>query len=132
MADTNWCTFCDKSISPFSNSLYCSDECMNCDTTHHPILGYSYEALQDFPRSTSSSAPSTTSSTSTSPTLSYAVVSPTFLPYMGTTNVNKVSPPSFSLGQSAHRSSHNIYTKPSTRPFNVAPAASTTKRVFFF
>lgn len=50
MCDTNWCTFCDSAISPFSDSLYCSDECLKQDALmHHPMLGYDYSDLNGFP-----------------------------------------------------------------------------------
>ncbi|KAI7898567.1 uncharacterized protein BX663DRAFT_409153, partial [Cokeromyces recurvatus] len=50
MCDTNWCTFCDNAISPYSDSLYCSEDCLRQDALmHHPMLGYDYAELQDFP-----------------------------------------------------------------------------------
>ncbi|KAI9472473.1 MAG: hypothetical protein EXX96DRAFT_530713 [Benjaminiella poitrasii] len=50
MCDTNWCTFCDNAISPYSDSLYCSEDCLRQDALmHHPMLGYNYPELQDFP-----------------------------------------------------------------------------------
>ncbi|RUS20602.1 hypothetical protein BC937DRAFT_94854 [Endogone sp. FLAS-F59071] len=130
MTDTNWCTYCDKSINPFSNSLYCSDECLKCDAlNHHPMLGYNYEELQDFPRSTSSSSSLSSSSTPTSPIPSYAFTSPTFSPYLGTTNANKVSPPNFSLGQPAFRSTT---MNGKTKTLNTTTPVMGTKRIFFF
>ncbi|KAF7730153.1 hypothetical protein EC973_002761 [Apophysomyces ossiformis] len=51
MCDTNWCTYCDNAISPYSDSLYCSEECLKQDAlSHHPILGYDFADLQNFPR----------------------------------------------------------------------------------
>ncbi|KAI9312845.1 hypothetical protein BX666DRAFT_773316 [Dichotomocladium elegans] len=39
--DTNWCSFCDKAVSPYSNSLYCSDECFQKDALQsHPMLSF--------------------------------------------------------------------------------------------
>ncbi|KAI9273526.1 hypothetical protein EDC94DRAFT_197655 [Helicostylum pulchrum] len=38
MCDTNWCTFCDCAVSPFSNSVYCSDECRKRDASAHNYL----------------------------------------------------------------------------------------------
>ncbi|OBZ87141.1 hypothetical protein A0J61_04803 [Choanephora cucurbitarum] len=50
MCDTNWCTFCDNAISPYSNSLYCSEDCLRQDALmHHPMLGYDYAELKGFP-----------------------------------------------------------------------------------
>jgi hypothetical protein len=50
MCDTNWCTFCDNAISPYSDSLYCSEDCLRQDALmHHPMLGYDYAELQGFP-----------------------------------------------------------------------------------
>ncbi|KAI8984554.1 hypothetical protein BDF20DRAFT_808093, partial [Mycotypha africana] len=55
MADLNWCTYCDNAIHPYSNSLYCSEECLRADAlNNHPLLGYDYAELKDFPRSCSS------------------------------------------------------------------------------
>ncbi|KAI8071013.1 hypothetical protein BC940DRAFT_295010 [Gongronella butleri] len=54
MSDLQWCTSCDKAISPYSDSLYCSEECLRQDAiSHHPMLGYEFPELQDFPRRTS-------------------------------------------------------------------------------
>ncbi|CAO3700595.1 unnamed protein product [Rhizopus stolonifer] len=51
MADLNWCTFCDKAVSPFSESLYCSEQCLRADALrNHPLLGYTYPEFTDFPR----------------------------------------------------------------------------------
>ncbi|CAO3692926.1 unnamed protein product [Rhizopus stolonifer] len=50
MCDTNWCTFCDNAISHYSDSLYCSEECLRQDALlHHPLLGYDYADLRGFP-----------------------------------------------------------------------------------
>ncbi|KAG2218491.1 hypothetical protein INT45_011672 [Circinella minor] len=47
--DTNWCSFCDKSINIFSNSLYCSEQCMRQDALEHsPLLGYNYNEYREF------------------------------------------------------------------------------------
>ncbi|KAI8371183.1 hypothetical protein EDC96DRAFT_501735 [Choanephora cucurbitarum] len=65
MSDLNWCTYCDNAINALSNSLYCSEECLRSDAlNHHPLLGYDYAELKDFPRS--SPALSTTSSSASS------------------------------------------------------------------
>ncbi|KAL1929776.1 hypothetical protein VTP01DRAFT_1914 [Rhizomucor pusillus] len=37
MCDTNWCTFCDNAISAYSNSLYCSEDCMQRDAEKHDL-----------------------------------------------------------------------------------------------
>ncbi|KAL7310824.1 hypothetical protein PS15m_010268 [Mucor circinelloides] len=51
MADLNWCTFCDNAVSPFSESLYCSEQCLRADALrNHPLLGYTYPEFTDFPR----------------------------------------------------------------------------------
>ncbi|CAO3672034.1 unnamed protein product [Umbelopsis vinacea] len=94
MCDTNWCTFCDKQISAFSSSLYCSEGCLRSDAlNNHPMLGYQYPELQDFPHGTSSPSLTASSSTASSPTLS---------PYMKTMSYSRLSPPPFSLGLSAN------------------------------
>ncbi|KAI8094615.1 hypothetical protein BDF21DRAFT_409133 [Thamnidium elegans] len=50
MCDTNWCTFCDSAISPYSDSLYCSEDCLKQDALmRHPMLGYDYADLKGFP-----------------------------------------------------------------------------------
>ncbi|KAL0074928.1 hypothetical protein J3Q64DRAFT_1776698 [Phycomyces blakesleeanus] len=54
MSNLNWCTFCDNAVSAFSNSLYCSEDCLRSDALNrHPLLGYDYAELKDFPRSSS-------------------------------------------------------------------------------
>jgi hypothetical protein len=51
MSDLNWCTSCDNAISPFSESLYCSEQCLRADALrNHPLLGYTYPEFTDFPR----------------------------------------------------------------------------------
>ncbi|OAD69865.1 hypothetical protein PHYBLDRAFT_171887 [Phycomyces blakesleeanus NRRL 1555(-)] len=51
ICDTNWCTYCDSAVSPFSDSLYCSEECLKKDAlAHHPMLGYDFIDLRSFPR----------------------------------------------------------------------------------
>lgn len=53
MCDTNWCTFCDNAISAYSDSLYCSEDCLRQDALmHHPMLGYDYAELKGFPHHT--------------------------------------------------------------------------------
>lgn len=50
MCDTNWCTFCDNAVSAYSDSLYCSEDCLRQDALmHHPMLGYDYADLKGFP-----------------------------------------------------------------------------------
>ncbi|KAG2207460.1 hypothetical protein INT46_007227 [Mucor plumbeus] len=69
MCDTNWCTFCDNAISPFSDSLYCSEDCLRQDALmHHPMLGYDYADLEGFPHNTK--MPSLVRRKSSIPTLS--------------------------------------------------------------
>ncbi|KAI9029774.1 hypothetical protein CLU79DRAFT_735999 [Phycomyces nitens] len=51
ICDTNWCTYCDSAVSPFSDSLYCSEECLKKDAlARHPMLGYDFVDLRSFPR----------------------------------------------------------------------------------
>ncbi|KAI8147770.1 hypothetical protein BJV82DRAFT_531805 [Fennellomyces sp. T-0311] len=75
MADLNWCTYCDNAISAFSDSLYCSEQCLRADALrNHPLLGYNYQEFVDFPRPYPSatkrpSCTSSISSPSSSPTL---------------------------------------------------------------
>lgn len=69
MCDTNWCTFCDNAISPYSDSLYCSEDCLRQDALmHHPMLGYDYADLEGFPHNTK--MPSLVRRKSSIPTLS--------------------------------------------------------------
>ncbi|KAI8365131.1 hypothetical protein BD560DRAFT_402225 [Blakeslea trispora] len=66
MSDLNWCTYCDNAINALSDSLYCSEECLRSDAlSHHPLLGYDYAELKDFPRSSSASSITTSSASST-------------------------------------------------------------------
>ncbi|KAG2218490.1 hypothetical protein INT45_011671, partial [Circinella minor] len=47
--DTNWCAYCDKAVSTFSDSLYCSDECLKSDAlAHSPMLGYDFSEYRGF------------------------------------------------------------------------------------
>ncbi|KAI9255214.1 hypothetical protein BDA99DRAFT_540128 [Phascolomyces articulosus] len=47
--DTNWCSWCDKAVSSFSDSLYCSAECMQSDAlAHNPLLGYDFSEYRGF------------------------------------------------------------------------------------
>ncbi|KAI8096545.1 uncharacterized protein BX664DRAFT_324236 [Halteromyces radiatus] len=51
MSDLSWCTHCDNAISQFSESLYCSEQCLRADALrNHPLLGYTYPEFVDFPR----------------------------------------------------------------------------------
>ncbi|ORX62312.1 hypothetical protein DM01DRAFT_1298963 [Hesseltinella vesiculosa] len=50
MSDLQWCTTCDKALSPFSDSLYCSEECLRQDAISPPPQEYEFPELQDFPR----------------------------------------------------------------------------------
>ncbi|KAI9244356.1 hypothetical protein BDA99DRAFT_421860, partial [Phascolomyces articulosus] len=77
MSDLNWCTFCDNAVNSFSNSLYCSEECLRADALNrNPLLGYDWQEFKDFPRSSSNSmtspglSSSASSIASTSPSLS--------------------------------------------------------------
>ncbi|KAI7850019.1 hypothetical protein BDC45DRAFT_422093, partial [Circinella umbellata] len=65
MSDLNWCTYCDKAINHYSESLYCSRECLKCDAlAKNPLLGYEWDDFIDFPRSSSSSSSSSSVSAS--------------------------------------------------------------------
>ncbi|KAI8138158.1 hypothetical protein BJV82DRAFT_631972 [Fennellomyces sp. T-0311] len=47
--DTHWCSYCDNAVSPYSDSLYCSDECLRQDALqHHPMLGYNFSEYRGF------------------------------------------------------------------------------------
>ncbi|KAI8985429.1 hypothetical protein BDB01DRAFT_850007 [Pilobolus umbonatus] len=51
MTDLNWCTSCDNAVNPYSESLYCSEQCLREDALrNHPLLGYTYPEFTDFPR----------------------------------------------------------------------------------
>ncbi|KAI8882187.1 hypothetical protein K501DRAFT_251887 [Backusella circina FSU 941] len=85
MSDTNWCTFCDKAVSPFSESLYCSEKCLRLDALrNHPLLGYKYPEFTDFPHP----KPSTTVPTH-------------FYQSLSTTMLISSSPPSTSSSRSS-------------------------------
>ncbi|KAI9485211.1 MAG: hypothetical protein EXX96DRAFT_513635 [Benjaminiella poitrasii] len=81
MTDLNWCTFCDNAISPYSESLYCSEQCLRSDALrNHPLLGYTYPEFIDFPRPTTnrheratSRSSISVSSISTSPSLTATI-----------------------------------------------------------
>jgi hypothetical protein len=63
----------ESSLILQQNSLYCSEDCLRSDAlNHHPLLGYDYAELKDFPRSspTLSATSSTASTASLSPLLS--------------------------------------------------------------
>ncbi|ORX42792.1 hypothetical protein DM01DRAFT_1411765 [Hesseltinella vesiculosa] len=93
--DDHWCTNCDKAISAYSNSLYCSEECLRADAlSHHPLLGYDYAELKDFPRSSSSNL-STSPVSSRSPSFSTASLpSPQASPMAQPMWHKQLSPPS--------------------------------------
>ncbi|EIE91047.1 hypothetical protein G6F55_006419 [Rhizopus delemar] len=90
MTDLNWCTFCDKAVNPFSESLYCSDQCLRADALrNHPLLGYTYPEFINFPRPKSTKQSSTAhSSPSTSPSLTASSLSSRSIQF---------SPPKFDL-----------------------------------
>ncbi|KAI8073517.1 uncharacterized protein B0P05DRAFT_163702 [Gilbertella persicaria] len=115
MADLNWCTFCDNAISHFSESLYCSEQCLRSDALrNHPLLGYTYPEFTDFPRPhktiPSPSSPklscySNCSSTTTSPALTAT-----------TSTSSHDSPPKFSL-LSSMTSLPPIITPATAKPY---------------
>ncbi|KAI8332013.1 hypothetical protein BC941DRAFT_437254 [Chlamydoabsidia padenii] len=124
--DDHWCTNCDKAINAFSNSLYCSEECLRADAlNHHPLLGYDYAELKDFPRSSPpslSSSPSysvSSTSLSQSPIPSFSLPSPHGSPTQYT-NMTKIP---------WHQSSpESKLDTPPASPIVAAP----TKRTLFF
>ncbi|CAO3644250.1 unnamed protein product [Cunninghamella echinulata] len=66
MSDLSWCISCDRSINPYSDSLYCSEKCLYDDSLrNNPLLGYTYPELTDFPRPSLPKRPSFTSIHST-------------------------------------------------------------------
>ncbi|KAG2210939.1 hypothetical protein INT47_000096 [Mucor saturninus] len=90
MADLNWCTSCDNAVSPFSDSLYCSEQCLRTDALrNHPLLGYTYPEFTDFPRPRTLS---NVSSASTSPAL--------------TASSQSSSPPKFDLSSHSYNKIH--------------------------
>ncbi|KAI9499187.1 hypothetical protein BDB00DRAFT_948920 [Zychaea mexicana] len=100
MSDLNWCTYCDNAIDGHSDSLYCSDECLRADAlNHHPLLGYDYAELKNFPRpssptsssSSSCTLSSTTPSAATTPTMSSP--SSSYSEYDTSSTVYLLSPP---------------------------------------
>ncbi|KAI9349929.1 hypothetical protein BD770DRAFT_394679 [Pilaira anomala] len=99
MADLNWCTSCDNAVSPFSESLYCSEQCLRADALrNHPLLGYTYPEFTDFPRPKArsqhnhhSSSYSNYSSATHSPALT-ATSS-----HSDTSSIRLASPPKFDL-----------------------------------
>ncbi|CDS08587.1 hypothetical protein LRAMOSA09948 [Lichtheimia ramosa] len=67
MSDLSWCPVCDKAINAFSDSLYCSEQCLRADALrNHPLLGYNYEEFVDFPRPSCASKRNNTLSMSSS------------------------------------------------------------------
>ncbi|ORZ00941.1 hypothetical protein BCR43DRAFT_486076 [Syncephalastrum racemosum] len=131
MSDLNWCTYCDNAVSAFSNSLYCSEECLRADAlNHHPLLGYDWQELKNFPRSNTSSvtSPSLSSSASSvssasspalSPIPSYTLPSPKFgsshnYYHHGCNSHHQLSPPAIELGPSVKKLP-NVATSPSRR-----------------
>ncbi|KAI8144685.1 hypothetical protein BJV82DRAFT_605863 [Fennellomyces sp. T-0311] len=98
MSDLNWCTYCDNAIEGHSNSLYCSDECLRSDAlNHHPLLGYDYADLRDFPRRRPSSPCAALSSDDSS---SISLLSPPPSPiYAVKNNERWISPPSLNLSE---------------------------------
>ncbi|KAI7875264.1 uncharacterized protein EV154DRAFT_77264 [Mucor mucedo] len=56
MCDTNWCTFCDCAVSPYSDSVYCSDECYRRDASFMDADLSRYSTLPPHRRSNSISS----------------------------------------------------------------------------
>ncbi|KAL0091374.1 hypothetical protein J3Q64DRAFT_1669715 [Phycomyces blakesleeanus] len=79
MSDLNWCTYCDNAISPFSDSLYCGENCLRKDALrNHPLLGYTYPEFTHFPRPHGScqNTPLASLSSTDAPSLSLSFNSP--------------------------------------------------------
>ncbi|ORY93042.1 hypothetical protein BCR43DRAFT_526666 [Syncephalastrum racemosum] len=146
MSDLNWCTYCDNAVSAFSDSLYCSEQCLRADALrNHPLLGYTYQEFTDFPRPYSKSTSSTTSSSDASsspntptaspslpPSLSYTVnTSPSSSsrtsPVLTAITACAASPPKLDLHECITRSSHvtsNKKTIPHTTMMTTPIAAA--------
>ncbi|CAO3590541.1 unnamed protein product [Absidia cylindrospora] len=85
MSNLQWCTTCDKAIQAYSNSLYCSEECLRQDAiNHHPLLGYDFPEFKDFPRRSSLSPSMISLSPALSTTSTMSSVSPTLSPLPST------------------------------------------------
>lgn len=122
MSDLNWCTFCDNAVSPFSESLYCSEQCLRSDALrNHPLLGYTYPEFIDFPRpkpsftssNTTSTTNTTTNNTQKSPKIAYSNYSSTSTsPALTATSSQSDSPsllslPKFDLNHHANTNNSN-------------------------
>ncbi|CDS03612.1 hypothetical protein LRAMOSA01014 [Lichtheimia ramosa] len=123
MSDTNWCTYCDQAINSFSNSLYCSEECLRADAlNHHPLLGYDWHEFKDFPRSTPSSSASSvvSSSSSVSSSPSSSLSSPALSPIALMPKGPRLSPPALELEPAI------------AKPTSTSLLSSTNKKSIFF
>ncbi|KAI8138672.1 hypothetical protein BJV82DRAFT_630119 [Fennellomyces sp. T-0311] len=142
MSDLNWCTYCDNAVNSFSNSLYCSEECLRADAlNHHPLLGYDWQEFKDFPRSSnhstspglSSSASSIASaSPSLSPVPSYTLPSPG-LKGSSQYRSSRLSPPMLELEPSDKKHSTITYALPKQQqqPAMPTPSSHRTSSIFF-
>ncbi|KAL1925922.1 hypothetical protein VTP01DRAFT_7200 [Rhizomucor pusillus] len=133
MCDMNWCTFCDNAVSAYSNSLYCSEECLRADAlNHHPLLGYDYAELRDFPRPSSPALTYTSSSSSSSPTLSSTTPSSALSPALSSAS----SSPSSSSTTFHLNRSHRLLSPPAfdlndASSYNSKPRLSAKLHKFF-
>ncbi|OZJ03749.1 hypothetical protein BZG36_03063 [Bifiguratus adelaidae] len=142
LADTNWCTWCDKEITaPFSNELYCSESCLLADThnsshvSHTPTVSLSTSSslpsLSSPHTSPALSATSYSSSSFSSPSLSplqYSIKTPPISTGWSTAG-EKFSPPPFELGQPQLPST---LTVPTYSINSVTAPRQGPRKVFFF
>ncbi|KAL1935097.1 hypothetical protein VTP01DRAFT_4237 [Rhizomucor pusillus] len=112
MSDLHWCTYCDNAISAFSDSLYCSEQCLRNDALrNHPLLGYDYHEFVDFPRpypkdDSSFGTRTPTSSSPSSPALTAAASS-------AASSFRSMSPPKLDLSSESHP--HILAARPRSR-----------------
>ncbi|KAI8373009.1 uncharacterized protein BYT42DRAFT_55142 [Radiomyces spectabilis] len=133
MSNLNWCTACDNAISPYSESLYCSEQCLRVDALrNHPLLGYTYPEFVNFPRpypkqSSSSSTASTTAEQPSSSLLASScsiASSPHSSPALTATTASSMSlqpasPPNFDLS--------SVMRLPSDEPLSLKPLTSPSR-----
>ncbi|SAL98120.1 hypothetical protein [Absidia glauca] len=147
MSDLQWCTTCDKAIQAYSNSLYCSEECLRQDAiNHHPMLGYDFAEFKDFPRRSSMSPSMVSLSPTLSTTSTMSSVSPTLSPLPSTFALHRPQPTTATSYVSSSSLSDDILhlddptlrsKNPSTKLFSsshatlVDPSANKPSDLFF-
>ncbi|KAI7882888.1 hypothetical protein K492DRAFT_160128 [Lichtheimia hyalospora FSU 10163] len=112
----NSCTYCDKALGAFNDSLYCSEECLRNDAlNHHPLLGYDYAELKNFPRNASTSfvlqrRSSSSLSSSISSVASSSSSPMTTPPNMAINSLfDKISPATFDMGMAAQPAPPHVF-----------------------